>query len=96
MLTLDDVKSWDQWSRLPESEKARLRDLSGLTPCLMGYEGKRVEVVDRYGHTRRFWVSRSTGWRPCHLEVKTRRSLGGDAAHARYVSVRVVKESRHG
>ena len=28
----------------------------------MGLEGRRVEVVDAYGETRRFNVGRSTGW----------------------------------
>lgn len=50
---------------------------SDLTPELRGLEGKRVEVVDCYGETRRFWVGRSTGWLPIHLEIERRNSGGG-------------------
>lgn len=49
-----------------------------LTPALIGLEGKRVEVREPHGgEKRRFWVGKSTGWMPCHLEIKTKRSHGG-------------------
>lgn len=48
-----------------------------LTPELSGLEGKRVEVVDCHGETRRFWVGRSSGWLPIHLEIERRNSSGG-------------------
>lgn len=82
---------WNTWKTLPETERAKLRDLSGLSVQLRGLEGARVEVVTTYGERRRFWVGRSTGWRPCHLEVKTTRSMGGEAAEREYQSVRVVR-----
>ena len=50
----------------------------GLHPKLRGLEGCRVEA-DLYGVRSRFWVGKSTGWIPSHLEIKTRRSRGGDA-----------------
>lgn len=50
-----------------------------LTPQLVGLEGKRVEVVDRYGESRQFTVGRSTGWIPCHLELDSDREIGGCA-----------------
>jgi hypothetical protein len=90
-VTLDDIKTWDQWMALSEAPRVQLRDFSGLTEQLRGLEGCRVEVVDRYGETRRFNVGRSTGWRPCHLELRNRASRGGDAAHSRYDSVRIVR-----
>lgn len=34
--------TWDIWKNLPESSRAALRDLSGLTPQLKGLEGCRV------------------------------------------------------
>lgn len=83
-----------RWNSLSEAERDRLRDLSGLTPELVGLEGWRVEVVTTYGETRRFIVGRSTGWRPCHIEVKTRRSLGGWAAEPRYNNVRKLYRAR--
>lgn len=50
-----------------------------LCDQLIGLEGKRVEVLDRHGERRRFWVGRSTGWLPTHLEIATSRSSGGPA-----------------
>lgn len=62
-----------------------------LTPQLVGLEGKRVEVVDRYGEKRRFQVGRSSGWIPCHLEIEHRNSSGGPAVTgAPFRSVRVI------
>ena len=67
------------------------RSRAGLTPQLIGLEGKRVEVVDLSGGKRSFLVGRSTGWIPCHLEIPSRRSSGGPAVMgAPFRSVRVV------
>ena len=67
------------------------RSKAELTPQLVGLEGKRVEVVDCYGEKRRFWVGKSTGWIPCHLEIDTNRSSGGPAVTgAPFKSARVV------
>lgn len=63
------------------SAKTGARCPADLTPQLAGLEGKRVEVTTPSGETSRFYVGKSTGWMPCHLEVKTRRSLGGGAAY---------------
>jgi hypothetical protein len=78
---------WDQYTK---AEKEAARDLSGLNIGLLGLEGCRVEVTDAYGKTRRFWVSRSTGWRPCHLEIARRGNRSGDVASGPYLSLRVV------
>ena len=62
-----------------------------LTPQLVGLEGRRVEVTERDGTKRRFNVGKSTGWAPCHLEIKTRRSMGGCPAYVpEGATVRVV------
>ena len=45
----------------------------GLTPQLVGLEGKQVEVTEIDGSQRRFYVGKSTGWMPCHLEIDHRR-----------------------
>ena len=72
------------------------RSKSELTPELVGYEGKRVEVRHRWGADKavevvRFIVGKSTGWIPCHLEIKTRRSTGGAAVClGEILSVRAV------
>lgn len=65
------------------------RDESDLTPQLVGLEGWRVEVEDYdLARPRRFYVGKSTGWRPCHLEVLTSRSRGGSPAAKHYFSVK--------
>jgi hypothetical protein len=78
----------------PVKTRCEVRDESDLSPDLLGHEGWRVEVRDvtttgeaEYT-TRRFYVGRSTGWRPCHLEVYNRRSTGGSPAQKHYSSVR--------
>ena len=67
------------------------RSQSELTRELLGLEGKRVEIVDRYGETRRFYVGRSTGFVPVHLEISRRDSTGGPAvAGAPFKSLRII------
>ena len=67
------------------------RSQSELTRELLGLEGKRVEVVDRWDQKRRFYVGKSTGFIPCHLEIARRDSTGGPAvAGAPFKSLRVV------
>lgn len=68
------------------------RDLSCLTPELIGLEGKRIEVVDCYGDCRRFIVGRSCGWRPIHIEVKRRDSTGGIGVYgAPFKSIQIIR-----
>jgi hypothetical protein len=78
------------WDAIPRHLREAFRSEDGLSPQLKGLEGKRVEVVTDYDETRRFWVGRSSGWVPCHIEVRTRRSLGGTSAERQYKSIRVV------
>ena len=62
-----------------------------LMQQLVGKEGKRVEVVDVHGEKRRFYVGKSTGWMPCHLEIARKDSTGGPAVMGTpFQSVRVV------
>jgi hypothetical protein len=66
-----------------------------LTPALVGLERRRVEVTERDGTRRRFWVGKSTGWMPCHLEIATRASSGGVAVYLPPgASVRAVDQRR--
>ncbi len=51
----------------------------GLESKLIGYEGKRVQVVDKHGETRSFVVGKSTGWIPCHIEKRSINSPDGPA-----------------
>lgn len=72
--------TWNRWQTLRPAERDAIRDTSGLNPELIPYEGKRIEARDRYGDVTRFWVGRSTGWRPCHLAIKRSDAHGGDPA----------------
>lgn len=65
----------------------------GLCDQLIGLEGKRVEVEDCYGQVRRFWVGKSTGHIPIHLEIARVDSTGGPAVTGTpFKSVTVVRE----
>lgn len=94
---MDDLQGMTQerWTRLTPHQRDAIRDNSGLTKQLNGLEGWRVEVVNS-GDTRkrRFIVGKSTGWRPCHLEILTTRSMGGFPAATSYQSVRPIKKIR--
>ena len=71
------------------------RSQSELAPELMGLEGKRVEIVDCWRQKRRFYVGKSTGFIPVHLEIARRNSTGGPAVMgAPFKSLRVVAGSR--
>lgn len=78
------------WDKVPVPQRVRCRSADNLSPQLIGLERKRVEVVDTFDEKRRFYVGMSTGWIPCHLEVKTRASSGGYGCDKQYKSVTVV------
>lgn len=82
-----------KWDSLTPLQRDELRDLSGLSPQLVGLEGWRVEV-EQDGRIYRFIVGRSTGWRPCHLEVSRRNAHGGIGASMWYDSVRKLYKVR--
>lgn len=63
---------------------------SDLSPQLVGLEGQRVEVTALSGETRQFYVGKSTGRNPHHLEVRSRRYRGAIAAEKEYESVLVM------
>jgi hypothetical protein len=79
-----------EWAALTPQQKNQVHDNSDLTPQLIGLEGYRVEVLDDYGETRRFIVGKSTGWKPCHIELKRRNSWGGGSADKQYKTVKVL------
>lgn len=88
--------TWDRWILLTPKERAELTDNSGLTPQLKGYEGCRVEVIDANRERRRFYVGKSSGWRPCHLEIHRVDSTGGVPAASSYQSVIIIRNKRTG
>ena len=62
-----------------------------LTPQLLGLEGRRVEVIDKFGELRRFRVGRSTGIIPIHLELASTRSAGGSPVYgAPFKSIKII------
>ena len=83
-----DNMTGEKWKSMTEAERDLLRDRSHLTPQLCGLEGWLVEIETDYGETRRFIVGRSSGWRPIHLEISNRRSIGGVGAMKTYKSVK--------
>lgn len=76
------------------------RDESELTTELIGFEGWRVLAITleegEDGNTvevqHRFYVGKSTGWRPIHLEIARRDSMGGSPADKRYIMVERLYE----
>ena len=84
----------DKWDLMSATERESARDNSQLSEQLVGLEGYRVEVVTTYGETRRFIVGKSTGWKPVHLEVNNRRSMGGPSAEKMYRTVRTLYYAR--
>lgn len=98
---VDSLEAYHHYRELVElarerHQKTGWRSSSELTPELIPHEGHRVEVVHRLEKTgdterTRFIVGKSTGFIPCHLEIKTRRSSGGCAvALGEILSVRRV------
>ena len=82
------VERYAQYRHLSDQARIRQsitgeRSKAGLTPELIGLEGKRVEVTHQWGtnppEKTRFIVGKSTGWIPCHLVIKTKRSISGGA-----------------
>ena len=90
------MKGYERFRALVEACRVRFEKTgekcpAELTPQLIGLEGKRVEVVDKWDERRRFIVGKSTGWIPCHLEIESRRASGGHAVSgAPFKSVQVV------
>jgi hypothetical protein len=79
----------ERWNRMSCAQRDKMRDNSQIAAHPLAHLlGHRVEVVDKFDETRRFIVGKSTGWRPCLLEVKTRRSMGGGPADSEYKTVR--------
>lgn len=85
-ISLNDMTQ-ERWNTLTEAQRVEARDYSCLSPQLRALEGWRIEVIDMNGEKRRFIVGQSTGWRPCHLELKNTRSHGGAPADREYKRV---------
>ncbi len=81
---MTDPMTTERWIAMSEAQRADYRTDNLLTPQLVGLEGWRVEAETSYGETRRFYVGRSTGWSPCHIEIKRRNSRGGMSADRQY------------
>jgi hypothetical protein len=79
------------WRDANKQQRLALQDLSGLHAPFIGLEGCRVEVSERSGYKRRFIIGRSTGWKPCHLEIARRNSSGGGALYVDFDSFKIVR-----
>lgn len=84
----------ERWNSLSEAQRKAMRDESHLTPQLAGLEGWRVRVVDMAGEVRKFIVGRSTGWRPCHLEIGRANACCGNPARSKYQAVEPLERVR--
>lgn len=73
-------------------EQTGEKSVAELSPQLNELEGWRVAVVRENGERDRFVVGRSTGWMPCHLELRTRISSGGVAADKSYRLVEPIEK----
>lgn len=93
-MNLLDGMTQEKWSALSPTQREAIMDYSALSPQLKGFEGVRVEVVRMDGTTARFIVGRSTGWKPCHIEISRRNTSGGPAASTTYKSVRPLYRVR--
>jgi hypothetical protein len=82
------------WDKLAPAQREAMRDLGGLTPQLIGLEGWLVEAIRTNGEACRFIVSRSTGWRPCHIELATTSARGGMSADSKYRSINQIRKVR--
>lgn len=80
----------ERWRTLTHNDRIRLADWSGLTKQLLGHEGHMVEVEDWNGVVRRFYVARSGGQRPVHVELEHKTDKQGERAARSYKSVRRI------
>lgn len=76
------LEAYHEYERLTAEAGKRYRETgwrskSELIPEFIGHEGERVEVVTSYGETERFYIGKSTGFIPVHLEIKKSNSSGG-------------------
>lgn len=61
------------------NSKTGWKSKSELIPEFIDREGWRVEVKTAYDTVERYIIGKSTGFIPCHLEIKKRGSSGGAA-----------------
>jgi len=78
------IEAYDEYQRMIQIALMKYRrtgwkSQSQLIPEFIGKEGQRVEVVTSYGETERYYIGKSTGFIPCHLEIKRNDSTGGRA-----------------
>lgn len=81
-LSRGSLDTYNEYLRIIEVAKQKhnatgWRSESELIPEFIGKEGERVEVVTSWGEKQRYYIGKSTGFIPCHLEIKLRNSSGG-------------------
>lgn len=82
------------WNATYPDQRKRVASKENLCPELIGLEGYRVEAT-QYGERVRFQVGKSTGWKPCHIALHNRRSIGGDLIRKGSLSnVRIIRKVR--
>lgn len=68
---------------IPCTGTLKLFDTSDLDLKLTPYytSKERVEVKTKYKTTERFYVGKSSGWKPVYIKIKKLNSLGGEAIY---------------
>lgn len=74
--------AYKEYTRVLSLAKKRHEDTGwrskiDLIPEFIGKEGERVEVITSYGEKLRYYIGKSTGFIPCHLEILKSNSSGG-------------------
>ena len=70
---------WMGDEQVPCTGTLKVIDNSELNPRLTQYykSGQRIEITYKDGTTLRAYVGKSTGWKPCYLEILKSNSWGG-------------------
>lgn len=96
------IKAYNEYRRVCKiaEEKNRQtgwRSQSELIPEFIGKEGQKVEVVTWCdGEIKRFYIGKSTGFIPCHLEIKKSNSSGGEAIYGYpFKQIRFLNQHRN-
>jgi len=78
------IKAYNNYFKIVKIAEKRYktesyRSKSELIPEFIGNEGRKVEVITSYNEKERYIIGKSTGFIPCHLEIKKRNSSGGSS-----------------
>ena len=84
----DEPMNPQRWDSMTPVEREDFVDESKLDERFTPYylSGERVEVIEEDGRKKRFYVGKSTGWKPIYLEIKRKDSSGGEGILSSWVT----------